>query len=125
MKNPTLVFHPIRIATAAFALCIAQFAFAHAHPKVQTPAPDTTLASAPADVSIAFDDAVEPAFSSIDVTDAQGSSVVDDKSTVDPSNHKLVKAALTHLAPGRYTVKWTAVARDSHRTEGRYTFTVK
>lgn len=125
MNIRTFTSESIRVAAAALALCATPPAFAHAHPKVQTPAPNATLASAPAEVSIAFDDAVEPAFSSIDVTDAQGNSVVAGKSAVDPSNQKLVKAPLAHLAPGRYTVKWVALAHDGHRTHGSYTFAVK
>jgi methionine-rich copper-binding protein CopC len=109
---------------AAFALVLAQFAYAHAHPKQQTPAAGATVA-APHEVAIVFDDALEPAFSSIDVTDAHGQSVAAAKSAVDAANHKRMTVALRDLAPGPYSVAWIALAADGHRTQGRYTFTVK
>ncbi|WP_179405604.1 copper resistance CopC family protein [Burkholderia guangdongensis] len=115
----------IRGVLAASVLLIAQAAHAHAFPKVQQPAAGATLASAPHVVSIEFNDALEPAFSSITVTDGTGKSVVDGKSAVDDGNHKRMKATLTDLAPGTYKVGWVAVANDGHRTHGHYAFTVK
>jgi methionine-rich copper-binding protein CopC len=49
---------------------------------------------------------------------------VDGKSAVDAGNRKVIKAALSNLAPGAYTVTWVAVANDGHRTQSHYTFTV-
>lgn len=117
--------HYIRGAFAALAFVIVQAAYAHAFPKVQEPAAGATLATAPQAVSIEFDDALEPAFSSITVADSQGKSVIDGKSTVDAANRKVMKVALSNLAPGTYTVNWVAVANDGHRTQGHYTFKVK
>jgi methionine-rich copper-binding protein CopC len=110
---------------AASALMLAQLALAHAHPKHQTPAAGATVSGAPHEVSIEFDDGLEAAFSSIVVTDAQGKPVTDGNSTVDAGNKKLMKIALADLPPGTYTVVWTAVATDGHRTKGHYAFTVK
>jgi methionine-rich copper-binding protein CopC len=76
-------------------------------------------------VAIDFDDELEPAFSSISVTDAQGKSVVRDKAVVDPTNAKHMSVALNPLSPGVYAVSWVAVAADGHRTQGHYSFTVK
>jgi methionine-rich copper-binding protein CopC len=115
----------VRCALAAFAFVTVQVAYAHAFPKVQEPAAGATLTTAPHAVSIEFDDALEPAFSSITVTNSQGKSVVDGKSAVDASNRKVMKAALANLTPGTYTVVWVAVANDGHRTQGHYAFTVK
>jgi hypothetical protein len=33
--------------------------------------------------------------------------------------------SLPSLSPGTYRVIWSVVARDGHRTEGDYTFTIK
>ncbi|AJZ56290.1 copper resistance CopC family protein [Paraburkholderia fungorum] len=114
-----------RALLAAFALLLAQFAHAHAAPKHQTPAAGATVSAATRKVAIEFDDALEPAFSSIVVTDAHGKPVTDCKSAVDTGNRKLMKVALASLAPGIYTVAWIAVADDGHRTHGHYTFTVR
>ncbi|WP_421027214.1 copper resistance protein CopC [Paraburkholderia sp. A1RO-5L] len=115
----------LRLAMGALALAGAQLAWAHAHPTHQQPLAGSTVTTAQNTVAIDFDDALEPAFSSIDVTDAAGKSVVHGKSAVDPANGKRMSVALDALAAGKYTVKWVAVAADGHRTTGHYGFTAK
>ncbi|WP_244813588.1 copper resistance protein CopC [Caballeronia sp. Lep1P3] len=109
----------------AFALVAAtQLAHAHALPKQQQPGPGATV-SAPHEASIEFGEALEPAFSSMLVTDARGTQVNTAKSVVDNGDKKHMSVALGDLAPGVYKVQWTAVAADGHRTQGHYNFTVK
>ncbi|QDW52574.1 copper homeostasis periplasmic binding protein CopC [Burkholderia sp. KBS0801] len=122
----------LRGALVALGFVIAQAAHAHAHPKTMEPAADATLSSAPHEVAIDFSETLEPAFSSIAVTDSHGqsvadgkSAVADGKSAVDAGNRKRMHVALTNLSAGTYTVAWVAVASDGHRTQGRYTFTLK
>lgn len=114
-----------RAIAAALLMTGARLAAAHAHPAQQAPSPGQTLATAPQQVAIDFDESVEAAFTSITVTDAQGRSVTQGKSAVDAANGKHVSAALKPLSPGNYSVTWTAVAKDGHRTQGHYAFTVK
>jgi copper resistance protein C len=114
------------VAALAFVLFLfTQLAHAHAFPKHQTPDAGATVASPPHEVSIEFDDGLEPAFSSIAVSDAQGKSVTQGKSEVDANDKKHMKVALQALSPGKYTVAWVAVADDGHRTQGHYSFSVK
>lgn len=110
---------------AALTLIVAQAAHAHAHPTHQVPSAGATVSASQKDVAIDFDDGLEPAFSSIAVSDAQGKSVTSSKAVVDPSNKKHMSVALNALTPGVYTVAWVAIATDGHRTQGHYTFTVK
>jgi len=113
-----------RSVVAASLVAVTSFAFAHSFPKVRTPAADTTVV-APHDVSIEFDNPIEPAFSSITVTDAHGHTVSTGKSAVDPKDPRHMSVAVGDLASGAYTVEWVAVAQDGHRTHGRYAFNVK
>jgi hypothetical protein len=76
-------------------------------------------------VAIGFDDGLEPAFSSIAVTVAQGKPVTRAKSAADPADQKHMSVALNALTPGVYSVAWFAVADDGHHTQGHYGFTVK
>ncbi|MDN7587547.1 copper homeostasis periplasmic binding protein CopC [Burkholderia seminalis] len=115
----------LRGALAALGFVVIQAAHAHAIPKKQDPAADAALSAAPHAVTIDFSEALEPAFSSIAVTDSRGQSVADGKSAVDAGNRKRMHVALTGLTAGTYTVAWVAVASDGHRTHGRYTFTLK
>ncbi|MGA3246972.1 MAG: copper resistance protein CopC [Paraburkholderia sp.] len=114
-----------RAAVAALMIAGCQLAHAHAFPTHQAPGAGATVSTSQKDVAIDFDDGLEPAFSSITVTDAQGKPVTSAKAAVDPSNKKHMSVALNPLTPGDYTVAWVAVAEDGHRTQGHYTFTVK
>jgi copper resistance protein C len=114
-----------RAAVAALFVAACQLAHAHAYPTHQAPSAGATVATSQKDVAIDFDDALEPAFSSITVTDAQGNAVTSGKAVVDESNKKHMSVGLNALTPGVYTVAWVAVAADGHRTQGHYTFTAK
>jgi len=120
MKNVT-----VRTLIAAAALASAQLAQAHAYPQHQEPGAGATVSTSQKEVAIEFDDGLEPAFSSIAVTDAQGKPVTSAKSVVDPTDKKHMSVALNALTPGVYSVAWIAVADDGHRTQGHYSFTVK
>jgi copper resistance protein C len=113
-----------RVVFAAALAIATQCAFAHAMPKQQSPAPDSTV-SAPHEVAIDFGEALEPSFSTLVVTDASGKAVNTAKSKVDASHRNHMSVSLGDLAPGSYRVKWTAVANDGHRTHGQYNFMVK
>jgi len=105
-------------------LAFTQAAWSHAKPTQRTPAADAVVA-APSEVSIAFSETLEPALSSITVDAADGRAVSAAPAAVDARDGKRLRVKLPALVPGRYTVKWVAVAVDGHRTEGHYVFTVK
>jgi methionine-rich copper-binding protein CopC len=116
-------FAAFRLAAAALALGAAQLAWAHAYPTHQEPGAGASVPTTQSAVTIDFDDALEPAFSSIQVADASGKSVTRDKAAVDASNKKRMSVPLDALSAGTYTVTWIAVAADGHRTTGHYSFT--
>jgi copper resistance protein C len=111
---------PVMIAGFVF----ASAAFAHVFPQKQEPGAGATVAS-PAQVRVTFDGPLEPAFSSLTVSDASGKQVNIGKSSVDARQAALMVVALPVLAAGRYSVRWVAVADDGHRTQGDYGFVVK
>ncbi|WP_345810660.1 copper resistance protein CopC [Paraburkholderia sp. PREW-6R] len=113
-----------RCAALIAGLTIAGAAFAHVFPQKQEPGAGATVAS-PAEVRILFDGPLEPAFSSLNVSDAGGRQVNTAKSAVDAKQPAEMTVALPSLGAGRYTVHWVAVASDGHRTHGDYTFNVK
>ena len=115
----------IRAAAGALLLAGGQLAHAHAYPTHQVPSAGETVTASPKTVAIDFDDALEPAFSSIAVNDAHGHAVTSGKVEVDASNRQHMSVALNPLTPGIYAVAWVAVAVDGHRTHGHYAFIVK
>ncbi|MFC0401277.1 copper resistance CopC family protein [Paraburkholderia rhizosphaerae] len=105
-------------------LLIAQSVFAHVFPSKQEPGAGTTV-SAPAQVKITFDGPLEPAFSTLSVTDVTGKPVSTGKASIDAQQPDVITVPLPALAAGHYTVHWIAVAADGHRTHGDYSFNVK
>lgn len=105
-------------------LAVPSAASAHAFPQVEQPAAGSTLASSPAQVSIEFDAPIESLFSKLDVIDSTGHNQDQGKPHVE-GNRRMLTVKLKPLKPGDYTVRWSVVAEDGHRTEGSYTFTVK
>jgi len=79
MKKHLSIVSAAHLAAAALTLAAASLAFAHARPTRQEPAAGATITATINKVAIDFDDRLEPAFSSIDVTNAQGKSVVSGK----------------------------------------------
>ncbi|MFL9869150.1 copper resistance protein CopC [Paraburkholderia fungorum] len=105
-------------------LVFAGAAFAHVFPQKQEPGAGATVAS-PVQVRIVFDGPLEPAFSSLTVTDASGKQVNTEKALVDAHEAAAIAVPLPTLSAGHYTVHWVAVASDGHRTHGDYAFDVK
>ncbi|HEY1269033.1 MAG TPA: copper resistance protein CopC [Candidatus Binatia bacterium] len=96
---------------------------AHAFPVRADPRVGSTVAAAPAKVTIWFDGELEGAFSKIEVYDASDRRVDKNDPRVDASRTRL-EVDVSPLPPGKYQVRWTALSVDTHVTEGRFTFTV-
>jgi len=108
---------------AASAVQVA--AWAHASLQSATPAKDAEITPAPKEVVMRFNEDLEPAFISAKVLNDAGTVVSTEKAVLDANDRKVMKIALPALAPGKYTVQYTAVGHDGHRRGGEYSFTVK
>ena len=100
----------------------------YAHPRVisATPAENEILASSPTNIRIEFSEQLVPKFSGIKLLDARNQAVPLGPSELLVDNRKVLVAPIaSKLEPGDYTVVWHAVAADTHRVEGRYTFHVR
>ncbi|HEY2023628.1 copper resistance CopC family protein [Paraburkholderia sp.] len=122
--NSRIKRRALRAAALLAGIALAGSAFAHVFPEKQEPGAGATVAS-PAQVKVTFDGPLEPAFSSLTVTDAGGRQVSTQKSAVDAQQPAVMTVPLPALAAGHYTVHWVAVASDGHRTHGDYGFDVK
>ncbi|WP_244138798.1 MULTISPECIES: copper resistance protein CopC [Burkholderia] len=125
VKNSIMNVLVVRILVGVVALVCAHLAHAHIHPVHQFPSGSAAVSVGTKDVTIDFDERLEPAFSSVTVMDAHGVSMNSGQAVVDSANPKRISAQLKPLAMGRYTVMWVAVAADGHHRQGQYTFTVK
>jgi methionine-rich copper-binding protein CopC len=118
--------------TASVTLCsvmlvclVPWHAWGHAFPQRSEPPVGATVAVSPPRVRIWFDGALEPVFSRLQVLTASGQRLDKDDGHVDATDATLLEVPLPSLAPGTYRVVWSVVARDGHRTEGEYTFTIQ
>lgn len=90
----------------------------HAEPRV-----GSSVAASPATVTLTFTEAVEAAFSRVEVLDEKGGPL--QVGALEHPSPETLTVSLPRLAPGIYTVHWSVVSVDTHPTEGRFTFTVK
>lgn len=118
-----------RILSAAFALAafiVAPAAVeAHAFLDHADPAVGSTVPNAPSVIHLWFTQELEPAFSSVTVTDKSGATVNKGPAAIDPKNSSELDVNLNDLTPGTYTVKWHVLSVDTHTTEGDFTFKVR
>jgi len=109
---------------AAFAL-VATAACAHAQLVKATPGVGATVASAN-EIRLKFSESVEPRFSHIALTAADGAAIALGAAKTEPGDATILVAPIARpLTAGAYTVKWSAVSTDTHHTQGDFQFTVK
>ena len=112
------------LTASLFALVMGSDADAHAFLLKSDPAVGATVA-APKTLRLEFSEAVELAFSGIDVANGSGGAIPARNVRLDGNDHKVLLADLPPLSPGAYRVKWHVVSVDTHRTEGDFAFSVK
>ena len=128
MRSLTL---PILLA----GLISAASSAADAHPALLSTAPPADkgagaakpegTGTSPRSLRLTFSEGVIAKFSGLEVKDETGRKVAIGAAATDPSDAKqLVVPLAAPLAAGRYSVEWHAVAEDTHRVKGRYSFTV-
>lgn len=97
---------------------------AHAFLEHSDPPVGGKVHSAPAAVRIWFTEAIEPAFSNIQVFDATGEQVDKKDMHSDRSHRSILQVSLPRLGPGTYKVVWRVVSADTHVTSGDFRFQV-
>lgn len=114
----------IHAACVVLALAaLAPIAAAHSFPQQESPSAGASLSKPPSQVSIRFDAPIEKLFSKLEVLDSDGRSVTEGAPELGPGSTTL-SVKLGALLPGDYTVQWSVVGRDSHRTQGSYVFSI-
>jgi copper resistance protein C len=118
-----------RALSLSLALILGVAAFqtvagAHAFPVRSDPRVGWTVAVSPPNVTIWFDGGLEPEFSTITVYNAVKQQVDKGNSRVNGPDASVLEVDLTPLVPGTYHVYWKALAKDTHFTQGDFTFAV-
>jgi copper transport protein len=112
------------LAIAAIALAVPAAASAHAYLVKTVPAASVTLETPPPSVQLTFDEAVEPRFAIISVTDAAAHSETTGPVTRSPSDPNTLVVPLKRVPEGWYLVYWRAISVDGHPVQSAFTFAV-
>jgi methionine-rich copper-binding protein CopC len=107
---------PLALWAAVSAPAQAHAFLEHAEPRV-----GATVQATPGKLTLSFTEQIEPAFSTVKVTDAKGHPV--DKGDVHVDGASM-QVSLGAVGPGDYTVTWRVVSTDTHVTQGDYVFHV-
>ncbi len=116
------------VAVLALIGCAVTLTTANAHPKLvkSSPAADAVIDTSPKELRLSFNEELVAKFSGAEVKNQQGQKIEVGSAVPDGTDKKqLVLLVPTPLAAGAYEVEWHAVAADTHRVHGSYSFTVK
>ena len=108
-------------ATTLLAVVANTAAQAHAFLDHAEPRVGSTVQTAPREVVLYYTQNLEPAFSSVEVSDASGARVDLGKPKISAST---MRVGLKQLPPGTYRIRWQVLSVDTHTTEGSFTFHV-
>ena len=84
----------------------------------------STIPNAPAQVVLTFTQAVEPAFCRLEVTDLSGTHVESGAAHTLQGDGTKLAVGVGRLPAGTYQVTWHVLSVDTHRTQGKFKFTV-
>jgi len=111
-----LVVHAMALASFCDASC------AHAFLEQSDPRVGSTVRAAPRAVELQFSQDLEPAFSTVVITDASGQRVEAGEPII---SRNVIRIPLRELGAGRYRVDWRVLSVDTHATQGAFNFEVQ
>ena len=115
--------HSFKIAIVLTAILLPAAAQARAFLDHANPRVGSTVATAPKELLLWFTEKLEPAFSTVEVRNAQGA-VVSGKAQVARGDGTGLRVPLKALPPGTYLVSWRVLSVDTHCTQGSFAFRV-
>ena len=117
---------PARILTAAATiaalLAVPAAVLGHVELVSSLPAVGENLDTAPTEVSVTFDDELDPDLSGFSVTDADGTEVGSGEVDLTVAGRNVLTGTVTITDPGIYTVSYSVVGIDGHPIEGTFSF---
>ena len=103
-------------------LLVGGAAGAHAFLEQAEPRVGSTVHAVPREVTLRFTQDLEPAFSTVTITDAAGARVDAGKPNFDGN---IIRVPLREIGAGSYRVTWQVLSVDTHPTEGSFSFVVE
>jgi methionine-rich copper-binding protein CopC len=105
-------------------LALPAAASAHVELISSSPEPGDNLESAPTEVTITFDDELDPDLSSFTVTDAEDNEVGSGEVDLTIADRNVMTGRVSIDDPGIYTVAYRAEGIDGHQLDGTFSFGV-
>lgn len=124
-ENGEHMNHLIDIGATLALAVFASSACAHAKLQNSVPPNGATLSTAPSELRLQYNEAVEPAMSSVKVLGPDSRPVAVDKAEGLKADDKVLLVKVPRLPAGAYRVEWSTMGYDGHRTKGTVGFTVK
>ena len=109
------------VCAVAAALAVPAPAYAHSRLEGSAPAAGATLATAPTEITLTFNETVRGRFSTVVVTGPDARGYADGPVRVVDA---VVHQPLHPVRSGGYTVAWRVVSADGHPVQGSFGFTV-
>lgn len=109
---------------AACLLSAPSVAFAHGGLKSSVPANGATLKTAPTQIRLVFTEAVELAFTRVELLGPQGPVGLTSPAFAGADKRAVVTSIDAPLVAGLYTVSWQVAGADGHPVRGKYTFSI-
>jgi methionine-rich copper-binding protein CopC len=100
-------------------------AYAHAFLVRANPAVGSTVTTAPKFLTLTFTENLEVAFCKVSVTNAAGANEAAGSLQPVPGHPDELLVPLDPAASGKITVAWHALSVDTHKTQGKFAFTIK
>ena len=98
---------------------------AHSQLVSSIPGAGQAVDTPPTELRLQFSESIAAGYTSFDVLDGTGKTLILTAGHVDATDDHLLVGALPALGPDTYTVDWRALsAADGHVTEGAFTFAV-
>ncbi len=113
------------LTVAVAALAFPGGALAHAYLVKTVPTASEVLNVPPSTIQLTYDEAVEPRFAIISVTNAAGQQETTGPAHRSPANpDTLIVPLRPHLPQGWYLIYWRAISVDGHPVQGAFTYAV-
>jgi methionine-rich copper-binding protein CopC len=115
----------LAVAAVAVGLVAPSFASAQAYLVKTVPTASGVLDVPPSNVALTYDEAVEPRFAIISVTNPAGDQETTGPVSQSPANpDTLIVPLRRHLPQGWYLIYWRAISVDGHPVHGEFTYAV-
>jgi methionine-rich copper-binding protein CopC len=110
------------VVTVAAMLALPASVSAHVELVSSSPTAGANLDTAPTEVTVTFDDELDPDLSSFSVSDTNGDEVGNGEVDLTVADRNVLTGSVSIADPGVYTVAYTVAGVDGHVLEGTFSF---